>query len=87
MKKKIDKFMETTLFKILCIIDAIIGVTSYFFRDVDVVNATFFIVTSLMYIVGCYLAFRYKKFLEADKKISQLEEQNNELQSKTSITV
>lgn len=81
MKKKIDKFMETTLFKILCIIDTIIGVAAFFFRDIDAVNVIFCIATILMFIVGCYLAFRYKKFLEADKKISQLEEENNELQN------
>lgn len=75
---KIDKIMNTTFFKVFCIVDSLIGIISAFFTENSFVGKVVFIVATLiMFVVACFLALRYKKFINADKRNNELSEEIN----------
>ncbi len=72
-ESRIDKIMNTTFFKIFCILDSLIGIISAFFTENSLVGKVVFsLAVFIMFVVGCFLAFRYKKFIDVDKKNIEL---------------
>ena len=78
----LDRFMNTKWFKALCIIDTVIGVGGFLFKDVwGIAKTLFYIAVLVMGIIGCVLVFRYKKFVETDNKNRELNETVRVLES------
>lgn len=82
---KIDKIMNTTFFKVFCVLDSLIGIISAFFSENNVLKVIFIVTVFIMFIVGCFLAFRYKKFIDADKKNMELSEEISKKNSRIDL--
>ncbi len=71
---RIDKFMNSIFFKVICIVDTFIGVGSLFFVEkYSVAKIAFIIAFIVMCIIVCAIAFRFKMFIKSEKRNKELE--------------